>query len=421
MSFKLAFYTNNNFSRVNGGTVRMKGILSELIHRGLSFRFVSCAQSQVFSSALVDECRLATAFSKFEQRAIMFFLALLPFSVFQILFGHIFQRFRFILSNTKSSAICVSFEYFDNSLMYILHMLGIVDKYYIDIHGIADLEFLHNSRNSRWDIWVFNLLRASISSRLDKKVFSRASKVIVLNFAMIDFYLARYPEKSVEDFIILDDGVSSHFLEQEINPILRSELLNNFQIHQNVRVVFFIGTFKSFGGVPDLVAAYLLATKGLSDCKLILIGYGEDLPIIEQLIRDSGSSSVHIVPGISYDVIKTYMSIADIIVCPDKLHPYSNMIVHTKFYEAISTGKVVINGDFDSIKAINANFMRCLVFSPSNVFSLAKAISYALANLDCLTTQFSEVNNDVSELFTYKNNVKSFHDLLVRHEYTSAI
>ena len=172
----------------------------------------------------------------------------------------------------------------------------------------------------------------------------------------------------------------------------------------------FAGSFKYSGGIIDLVETFdsLIQKKDYSHIKLLLIGDGECYPIVKKFIKKPYLSNKLILKGrISHHELAIYQEIADVIVCPDKNHPLSEMVPHIKYFDALISNKIVINGSFKSIKKINPNECFSINFKPSDKEDLLRKLDYVINNLDLLNIRYSFNKYRVCKEFTYSKSTKN--------------
>jgi len=166
-----------------------------------------------------------------------------------------------------------------------------------------------------------------------------------------------------------------------------------------ILTMVFAGGFKQTGGITDLVLAFEKVINKKHDTILILIGDGKIMPQCKELVSKLDlDKSVYFLGRIPYNKLRTYQEIADVIVCPDKQNPFSDMILHLKYLDALISGKIVINGSFKSVQEINKDEFLSLNFTPSDIDSLANSISFALENKEEL-----EIKYRCSKTYTAKN------------------
>lgn len=402
---KFVFFTTNDFELTDGGTIRMNGILEALIEHGHTVTLISNIKDIANSIEGVRHIPLDIQFSKFQRRLIMLFISIFPFALNRFfLLRHLHRLKQFFSVNDQFKDI-IFFEYFDNCTAYILTNLNIIRSSTLDVHGVADLEFQFKPDASLVQK-IVSKLKLTSSILLDRKVFRSADKIIALNEVFRDYFLGKYDFLSPENFLIVDDGLTMEYCNQRVDSVLLDTLRSKYNIDDKTFVAVFAGSFKSFGGVPDLVNAFIAFSKLMENTALVLIGGGEDEDQVNSIVDSSGLKNIHLVGRTKYGVLRTYFELADVIVCPDRKHPYSDMIVHTKYYEALASGKIVINGDFPSTRLINKNDILSLSFEPSSVDDLEKKIRYAYQNFAQLSIRYAVNRETVFDQFSYINTVK---------------
>ena len=208
---------------------------------------------------------------------------------------------------------------------------------------------------------------------------------------------------------ILRDGVSSSLCRQTINETVVENYRKTYNVSHEDKIVLFAGNFKELGGVLDLLQAFyiLVAEKKRQDIKLLLLGDGEEYQKSKQFVRDHKLSDKVIFAGRTlYSDLRNYQELADVIVCPDKQHPFSELVPHIKYFDSLASGKVVINGSFASVKEINCNEKFSVDFEPSNIIDLANKIEMVLHDLDYFTVKYRDNKKIICSKFTYDNFVK---------------
>lgn len=406
---KIYFFTHNDFSLTDGGTIRMNGIMQSLIDNNINVILISnCLQHRSNCPFGLQHKYLNFIFSKNDRRIFLLLTSFLPYKLFKLVYRNFIKNILSSLNgfNHNNDKLFL-FEYFDNSISFIIKNEYPKMKVYCDIHGIADLEFKHNLNNGLFSRFK-NILKAFLSIKLDHKVFWHSDGLVVLNNHMKNYLISKFDFLINKDFFIVDDGLSKSLANQSIDPIFLSKIRDNYGITNNLKIIFFAGTFKNFGGVPDLVNAFSTIYKEDKNVRLMLVGDGEDMPLVKELIFNHNLEKVCFLVGrIDYHLLPTYQSLASLIICPDRMHPYSNMIIHTKYYEALVTGKIVINGRFDALSEINKDDCLSLSFLPSNIPDLVRCIRHALINFDDLSNLYAVNKFKIYDLFSYQTAVNN--------------
>ena len=107
-----------------------------------------------------------------------------------------------------------------------------------------------------------------------------------------------------------------------------------------------------------------------------------------------------------YSELKNYQELADIIICPDVQHPYSELVPHVKYFDSLSSGKIVINGSFASVLEINIDERFSINFKPSDDLDLVNKIEMVLDNLDSYKKKYKDNQKIVCTKFTYNQFLK---------------
>jgi glycosyltransferase involved in cell wall biosynthesis len=298
------------------------------------------------------------------------------------------------------------FEYLDNSIGYCLKSQNIIKDYINDLHGVATLEFKFQSNHATsLKVKIMFYVKYIISNLLDAKVFNNAKSLIFASQAMIDFFCNSYPKVSKKKNYILPYVLSSDAIDDKVNDDLKKELIAKYNVRADEKIIFFAGAFKKTGGVPDLVLAFSNLVNDYNT-RLFVVGDGPTMEECLLIVKDKRLAEKVVFFGrIPYQNLRTYQDLADIIVCSDKQNIYSDLIVHVKYFDALISGKLVINGCFKSVKEINKEEFLSIDFIPSNTKSLESSIKYALNNLEVLNEKYINNRTYVIENLTYSNFV----------------
>jgi len=405
-------FTFSDFSKDGGGRVRIYGILNGLIKSGHKVMLISNAslEEDRFHKD-IEHISLGFSLSDREKRFFQFALACFPMSVNQILFNKYLEKFEKKIAKKYRGEI-IFFEYLDNSFGYFLYQNNLISNYINDTHGIASLEFKFNESKGYGKL--FNLLKEKVSLRLDKKVITHVKSMIVVSKEMKYYFSKKYPTLSSKLFLI-PDGVNMVLCQQKIDYDLLEILTQSYkQNHQ--KIIFFAGNFKDLGGVIELLEVFISLSRKRDDIVLLLIGDGEHFERVKSISKNvKCSSRIYVIGRILYAHLKTYQQLADVIVCPDKYHPYSEMVPHIKYFDSLASGKIVINGNFKVLSSINKNEYLSLSYPPSNWVALEETINYALDHQDMLLDRYKNVSKRVCIDYSYENYFKKF-DISVIYE-----
>lgn len=397
---ELVFFTFNDFSIDGGGRIRIYGILNALAKQNkYKIILISNAKDKNKFDNNIKHIYLDANMNSFQKKLFQFSIAVFPNFINKMLFKKLLLKFEEnVPENYKSNIIF--FEYLDNTFGYFLKKNKIINNYINDIHGIAPLEFYYNK--SKGIKFIYNRIRYIIAEILDRKLMADAYKIISVSNAMKNYFLKKYKFLNNEKILVVRDGVSKDFCSQKIDEDLLEELKKKYK-NDNKKIIFFAGNFKDLGGVLDLVYAFLNLLNIRNDIKLILIGKGEHFDKIQKIVKKLRLDDKIILLGIvPYNKLKTYQQLADVIVCPDKKHPYSELIIHIKYFDSLASGKVVINGNFKSVKEINKNERLSVDFEPSNIEDLSNKINLVLNDIKFFEEKYKDNPKIVCNEFTYE-------------------
>jgi len=401
-SNQYAFFTLNDFLKDGGETIRIRGIANALTKQGQDVTLVSNVKNFDGFDSRIKHIDIGYLMNKRQKRVFQFLLSILPFFIMKIFYFRLFIHLNSLLEKNGMIGREIIFcGYLDNSIGYFLKRSGVSIIVLNDIHGIGPVEFKYKANHNVIQT-VYNRLRYWSACKLDTKVFALVDGLIFVSKAMQDYFLGLYPQIHDKQRFIVRDGVSKAFCHQKIDATLLKNLQQKYTLQEADEVVFFAGNFKDLGGVLDLFEAFRIILTVRENTKMVLVGAGEYYQKLENMIRLAGLENKVILAGrVPYMHLKTYQQLADVIVCPDKKHPYSDLIPHIKYFDALASGKIVINGDFASIREINENDVLSVSFQPSNTDDLAKKIVYCLDNQVTLEQKYSFVKDFACKEFSY--------------------
>lgn len=406
----LSFFTLRDFNKHGGGGLRILGIVNALSLTNVNARIFlnDSGYNKTLISNKVDRTNINVYFSQFEKRIIQFLIAFLPVFFVTFIFKKKISKLRLVLddSSIKNQEI-VFFEYLDLSIGYVLKTKGVIKGYICDIHGIGPNEFKYKKNN------VFlNKMKYFAAVLLERKVFSRASGFIFASKSMQNYFHSNYPKIKHKKHIIIPYCVETDACLSEVDSALLGSIRDKFDIKENDEIIFFAGSFKYIGGITCLVKAYKQVLDTKSEAKLFLIGTGEEVEAVRDIIKSNELSSkvIHL-DKIPYSQLRTYQEIASVIVCPDRDNLFSHMVLHLKYLDSLASNKIVINGMFDSVMEINNHEELSINFQPSSISSLVERIIFSLKHREVLLNRYKNNNNYVKDNFTYENAISELKKL----------
>ncbi len=386
--------------------MRMYGILNSLAAQGHEVVFLSNAeQYKSFHPAIQHEC---IGYDFKDKRRMQGLLALLPASVVYQQFRPLFSKIEAAIerAGVGSMPVCF-FDYLDNTIGHLLKATGVIQSYINDTHGIAPIEqlYLQSIARNSYQRWVHRW-KAFLVDNLDRKVFGGAAGFIYGSNSMKKYYEQRHQLEGKQSFVI-PYLVGEDALKRQSDAARQRELKAQLGLTEQDFVVLFIGTYKQTGGMDDLIKAFDLLHRDIAASKLILIGGGPYKDYCVKLAQQlPAANAIHFISHIPYAEMATYQSLAHVIVCPDKENDFSQHVVHVKYFDALISGRLVINGAFDSVKEINKNEELSLTFKPSDVSDLHAKLIYCHDHYKELCGKYASVKQYVAQHLTYNAYVK---------------
>lgn len=404
---KYYFFTLRDFKKEVGENVRMYGILNSLAAQGNEVVFLSNAEGYKSFHPAIQHVHIGYDFK--EKRRMQGLLALLPASVVYRQFRPLFSKIEAAIKRAGVGNMPVYFfDYLDNSIGYLLKATGIIQLYINDIHGISTIEQLYqqSTASSSYQRWVHRWKYFLVNS-LDRKVFEGSAGLIYGSSSMKKYYEQLYHLKGKQS-VVIPYLVGEDALKRQPDTSLQLKLKARLSLAEQDFVVLFIGTYKQTGGMDDLIKAFDLLHRDTASSKLIMIGEGPYKDYCVKLAQQLPAyNAIQFIKHIPYSEMATYQSLAQVIVCPDKENPFSQHVVHVKYFDALISGRLVINGAFESVKEINKNGKLSLTFKPSDVADLHAKLVYCRDHYEELRREYAGVKEYVAQHLTYNAYVKN--------------
>lgn len=401
------FFSLRNFKVDVGENVRMYGILNTLASQGKEVVFISNVEKYDAFYPSIKHVFIGDDFT--DKRTMQGLLSLLPAQLVYYRYYKLFKKIKDALETAKvGNEPVYFFDYLDNSIGHILKKTGLIAGYINDVHGIATIEFLNHQKNatgvSQKKLYQ---LKYKLAYQLDKKVFRNAAGFIYGSYNMKKYYEDLYGLRQKKSYVIpymLGEDAVNRKVDEQLKERLQKEL----NLAPKDFVVLFVGTYKPTAGVEDLIQAFDLLHQDYPDSKLILVGQGprkdKCLKLVSQLKCERNTSFIEHIP---YMQLSTYQSLAHVIVCPDTDNLFSQYVIHVKYLDALTSGKLVINGNFESVKEINKDDLLSISFEPSNVRDLYEKLKLCKEQFESLMEKYKDVKEYAAQHFTYNSYLKT--------------
>lgn len=234
----------------------------------------------------------------------------------------------------------------------------------LEINGILAQDATHINQTFRSRI----LLRSGIFSFLERMNARAASLVIAVTEGIKEYFVTNYMVSSGK-IAVIPNGVDT----DAFRPEPQEEARHAVKLDPESWYVGYVGSLHEWQGVHFLIeAANLLRDE--KRIRFLIIGKGEELPLIESRIREYSLQNVDVRPPVPHDAISRYINACDICISyPMKFRDGATSPF--KVYEYLACGKPVISSDLASIRS---EFGTVLTYAePESATALAEAIKNA--------------------------------------------
>lgn len=394
----ITFFTLRDLNVSGGGAIRINSLIDVLS----KYREVEVFSNTTnFSMPNVKHHYVGVVFSANEKRVLQASLTFSPILATSILFKNKLKRIESIFKNLVDDESDIVFcEYLDTSLGYYLLKKKLISRYINDIHGVATLELKYKQFSNR-------LLKKGviyIARQHDKEVLSRADAHLFVSTAMKDYFHNNYTSFQNKKYFIIPNAANKDNLESTIDSNYLDRVIKENNIRINNPIIFFAGGYKELGGIHDLILVFSRITKHIEGVQLVLVGGGFNQNSVDSLISKLNLKDDIIQIGMHpYNKLFSLQQMADVIVCPEKDNEYSNLVVHLKYFDSVTSNRPVVCAGFDAVKEINqiGNFAK--LYEPSDLKAMESMITYVLKHNDSIL-KLSQSNRDIaSKKLTYDN------------------
>lgn len=408
---KFIFFSLRDFTQDGGASIRMYGILNTLAAHNHQVVFISNAEVFNKFHPKIQHINIGYKVSPLRKMIFQGLLSILPAILVYRLFASMFIKINAAIKKVDPNPTKIFFfEYLDNSIGFVLKKQDKVTSYINDLHGIATIEFDYLKRSAKsLSTKFFYNFKYLLAQMLDTKTYRASDGIIFASKAMQTYYEKKFGSSESKKIYILPYALGEEACSREVNENLRKDLIYQYDIEADDFVIFFAGGYKPTAGVDDLmrVTRRLIDEYPNRSIKLFLIGgRGPMYKYCRNLAKElSIERQTVFIENIPYEELKTYQSLASVIVNPDRQNEYSDLIVHVKYFDALVSGQVVINGAFQSVREINPHDELSLTFTPSDLESLCKSLENSMLEQENLKLKYKNTKDYVCQHLTYDSMI----------------
>jgi len=194
-------------------------------------------------------------------------------------------------------------------------------------------------------------------------------------------YLAQYwRQRTTAPISYVPNGVDPATFCAPPPPVLHG-LRRALQL-EGCRVIAYVGTLALHNHPVDLLLlAFQQVLAAYPTARLLLIGGGEDLPMLQAQVRALGVQGQVLFTGhLPHAVIPAYLSLAELSVDPVRDDPVARARSPLKIAESMVLGVPVITGDVGDRAAMLADGRAGVLVTPGDARALAEAMTTLLGN-----------------------------------------
>lgn len=180
---------------------------------------------------------------------------------------------------------------------------------------------------------------------------------------------------------------------QRFNPKIDGEIFRRkLSLSNNVPIILYVGSFRSWHGLEEIVAASKLVLECLPETKFLMVGSGPLFNAISSFTKTRNLNESFIFVGkIPYKDVPYYVAAADICLapfCPQRyavMREFDFFFTPIKLFEYMAAGKSIVSTNVGNIRKLIDSGRTGLLIKPSDSKALAEAIlilarNKALAN-----------------------------------------
>jgi glycosyltransferase involved in cell wall biosynthesis len=140
---------------------------------------------------------------------------------------------------------------------------------------------------------------------------------------------------------------------EKFSPVTRDESLAAKLGLGGEPVLGFIGSLYRWEGVAWLVRAVAELRRRGTPCKLLIVGDGEEMPAVREVVRDLNAEDfVQILGRMPHGEIERYYSVVDVLVYPRHSIRLTELVTPLKPLEAMALGKAILGSDVGGIREL---------------------------------------------------------------------
>ena len=211
-------------------------------------------------------------------------------------------------------------------------------------------------------------LRYRVTRALETQLFRRADRAVVIAGTMRE-ELARRGIDAAR-VTVVGNGVDT----ERFTPGPRNDALARRLGLGTGPVLGFIGSFYRYEGLRFLVEAMPDVRKQLPGAQLLLVGGGEEEPMLREMSASMGGSVI-LAGQVPHREVLDYYSLLDVFVCPRLPMRLTELVTPLKPLEAMATGCPVLASDVGGLAELIEHGVTGLLFRAGSRAAFVEAAS----------------------------------------------
>lgn len=207
-------------------------------------------------------------------------------------------------------------------------------------------------------------------------VVSHADRIITITLAMKEELVERgVPAERISLAYNSVDVDRFHALRRD------EALASRLGIPAGVPVIGYVGSFVDYEGLDDLLTAAATLRDAGRDFRLLMVGDGAAMPMLQEMVVQLRLESWVILTGrVPHEDVEAYYSLIDVAPFPRKPWEVCELVSPLKPFEAMAMKKPVVVSGTRALLEIVTDGLNGLVFEKGDPASLAKALGRLLDN-----------------------------------------
>lgn len=210
-----------------------------------------------------------------------------------------------------------------------------------------------------------------LARRIEDQNLRAADLVAVVSTVLRDELVARSVEP--ERIVVAPNGVDT----DRFRPDLSGEEVRERYALGSDLVIGFVGTFGPWHGAGVLARAFVSLAARIPRLRLLLIGDGEERPVVEQLLAEQIAERRAVLAGaVAADAVPVHLAACDVLVAAHVPNPDGSEFFGspTKLFEYMAAGRAIVASRLGQLAEVLDHERTALLVEPGNPDDLARAI-----------------------------------------------